>query len=116
MSSNQSRNYNQDTLYKLLRFVSAAILFAGVGFLLIMAAFPAFSLRFSGTEDWSLLEGYASVISLALLLGGLAFAFVEYTDKENAKNREKAKLSYEMYQTIFDKLTAPEQEAARRWI
>jgi hypothetical protein len=41
---------------------------------------------------------------------------VEYADKENAKTREKAKLSYEIYQAIFEKLTAPEQEAARRWI
>jgi len=56
------------------------------------------------------------MISLAVVGGGLTFAGVEYVSKENAKAREKAKLSYDIYQAIFDKLTAPEQEAARRWI
>ena len=75
-------------------------------------------------------EGFASVVSLALLIGGGAFALAEYSEKEKAKHleklaeerekakeeREKANLDYGIYQAIFEKLTAPEQEAARRWI
>ena len=66
--------------------------------------------------DWNLLGGFTSMISLAVVAGGITFAGVEYVSKENAKVREKARLSYDIYQAIFEKLTAPEQEAARRWI
>jgi len=80
-------------------------------------AFPAFS------GNWDLLEGFASVLSLSLLAGGLVFAAIEYIGAEKAKyaekiveEREKAKLSYEIYNAIYHKLTDPEQEAARRWV
>ena len=123
MKPNPSRNNSQGIIRKLLRFGLAAILIGLIGYVGIVGAFPAFSLRYSGEVNWDLLGGYASVISLALLLGSLAFALAEYNDKENARlreklveEREKAKLSYDIYQAIFEKLTAPEQEAARRWI
>jgi hypothetical protein len=70
----------------------------------------------SNQSDWGLLGGFTSLISLALVAGGLTFAGYEYISKENAKTREEAKLSYDIYKAISDKLTAPEQEAARRWI
>ncbi|RPJ29496.1 MAG: hypothetical protein EHM33_00575 [Chloroflexi bacterium] len=123
MKSNPAHSSNKDIIRKLLRFGLAAIFIGLIGYFAIVGTFPAFSLRYLGEENWGLLGDYASVISLALLLGGLAFAFAEYTDKENARyreklveEREKAKLSYDIYQAIFEKLTAPEQEAARRWI
>ena len=124
MTTNRSTNEYRANVRRLAVFVTAAIIIGTAGyFLLIAVAFPAFSRAYLGTVDWSLLEGYVSVISLALVAGSLAFAFAEYTDKENAKQREKlvearekAKLSYDIYQAIFEKLTAPEQEAARRWI
>jgi len=112
-------------VWKLILLIVASI-FIGtlVYFGIILLAFPTFS------EDWYLLEGYASVISLSLLASGLVFAATEYIGAENAKRaekeaerhkreaeeREKAKLSYNIYNAIFDKLTDPEQEAARRWI
>jgi len=124
MRPNRSGNNNQNIFRKLFLFVLVAFTIGLAGyFAIVKLFFPAFSLRVSGVEDWNLLEGYASVISIALLVGGLTFAFVEYIGAENAKHheklveeREKAKLSYEIYQAIFEKLTAPEQEAARRWI
>lgn len=123
MASNPSGNDKREIVRRLAGFVLAAVLIGTAGYFALVLAFPAFSRAYSGTVDWSLLEGYVSVISLALLTGGLAFAFAEYTDKENAKQREKlveererAKLSYDIYQAIFEKLTDPEQEAARRWI
>lgn len=123
MKRNQALNNDRNIIRKLFRFGLAAILIALIGYFAVLGAFPAFSLRYSGEENWNLLEGYASVISVSLLLGGLAFAFAEYIGKERAEHqeklaeeREKAKLSYDIYQAIFEKLTAPEQEAARRWI
>jgi hypothetical protein len=89
-----------------------------VGFLLTLSFFLLFSeyTQEKVKVSWHLLDGFASVISLALLAGGLTFAVTEYISKEDAEQREKAKLSYDIYKAIFDKLTDPEQEAARRWI
>ena len=124
MTTNPPANDYRANVRRLAGFVLAAILIGTAGyFLLIAVAFPAFSRTYLGKVDWSLLEGFVSVISLALVAGSLAFALVEYTEKENAKQREKliearekAKLSYDIYQAIFERLTDPEQEAARRWI
>ena len=117
MKPSPARSHNRDIFLKLFGFGLVAILIGWLGYRAIVEKlFPAFSLQYSGKVDWSLLGGYANVISLVILIGGLAFAFAEYADKENAKHREKARLSHDIYQTIFEKLTAPEQEAARRWI
>ena len=87
------------------------------GYLAIMYWwFPGFTRGISETNNWYLLEGFVSAISLALLAGGLTFALAEYIDTEKAKQAEKAKLSYEIYNAIYHKLTDPAQEAARRWI
>jgi hypothetical protein len=56
------------------------------------------------------------VVSLALLVGGLTYTVLDRIRAEYAEEREKTKLSYEIYQAIFEKLTDPEEEAARRWI
>lgn len=124
MKNYQSFKKNQTTIRNLSIIVSLSILFGfGVFFIVVFWAFPTFSLNASGKTDWTMLEGFASVISLSLLAGGLIFYIIEYINAENAKlkeklaeDREKAKLSYDMYNAIYHKLTAPEQEAARRWI
>src|SRR3990172_4800558 len=109
---------------QIIRIGIASLILALTGFLLIVyIGFPLFSQSISRTTDWNLLEGFAAAVSLALLIGGLIFAFTEYTNAENTKlkeklveEREKAKLSYESYNAIYERLTNPEQEAARRWI
>lgn len=53
---------------------------------------------------------------MSLIAGGFTFALAEYIDAEKAKQAEKSKLSYDIYNAIFDKLTDPTQESARRWI
>lgn len=110
------RNSNWETVRRLPYFVLAAILSSIVGYAALIGLFPVFSRAALGKVDWNMLGNFVSVVSFAILGGSLVFALVEYADKENAKTREKAKLSYEIYQAIFEKLTAPEQEAARRWI
>lgn len=101
---------------KLILFALASIIIGILSFFGIEWWFIKFFQYVSKPLDWNLLGGFTSMISLALVAGGLAFAGAEYVSKENAKAQEKAKLSYDIYQAIFDKLTAPEQEAARRWI
>lgn len=74
--------------------------------------FPSFLLNVcGGTDDcnWSLLEGYASTITLAILIGGLVFTIWEYF-------RQESQLSFQIYESLNAKLTNPSEEAARRWI
>ena len=107
-----SRHY----LVKLLFFCFIGLGITTIALSAIIRYFPYFVDYFSTAKDGGLLEGFASVISLSLLAGGLAFALADYIDKENAKQAEKAKISYEIYNAIYAKLTDPAQEAARRWI
>ena len=123
MNNEQPRSDRKNIIYKLLPIGITSLIFVMLGFLVIVNLFPTFSKYTLGKGEWDLLEGFASVISLALLAGGLTFAVTEYISKENARQteklaeeREKAKLSYDIYKAIFDKLTDPEQEEARRWI
>ena len=96
--------------WKLFFLILFSVVIGTLVYLGIMLVFPVFS------SDWSLLEGFVSVISLAILVGGLTFAVTEYIGAEKAKEADKAKLSYEIYKAIFEKVTDPEQESARRWI
>jgi hypothetical protein len=124
MKNNYPLQNNPTAIRNLSIIVSLSILFGfGIFFIIVLWAFPTFSVNASGKTDWTMLEGFASVISLSLLAGGLIFAITEYINAENAKlkeklaeDREKAKLSYDIYNAIYHKLTDPEQEAARRWI
>lgn len=65
---------------------------------------------------WGNLEGYTSLVTMSLVIGGLAFAMADWLQKEKAEKQEKQKISYQHFETIHDRLTAPEQEEARRWI
>ncbi|HSM70625.1 MAG TPA: hypothetical protein VK851_03700 [Anaerolineales bacterium] len=125
MSSERSSSGKKSIILRLIINGLISLAFVILGFFLIVNLFPRFSnyTLERGELDWTMLEGFASVISLALLAGGITLAVQEYTGKEDARQaeklaeqREKAKLSYDIYRAIFDKLTDPEQEAARRWI
>jgi len=59
--------------------------------------------------DWALLEGYASMLTLAILVGGLVFTVYEYS-------RQESQISFHMYQAIHSRITDSTEEAARRWI
>jgi|APSaa5957512622_1039677.scaffolds.fasta_scaffold10380_2 hypothetical protein len=123
MTPNQPQNINHDIVRKLLLNSFASIILGIAGYFTVINWFPIFAVKTSGLEDWNLLEGFASLLSLILIIGGFTFAIAEYIGKEKdkhqeelAEEREKSKLSYEIYRTIYEKLTDPEQEAARRWI
>ncbi len=97
MKTIQPRNNNWETVRRLPYFVLAAILSSIAGYAARIWVFPAFSQAYLGKVDWNMLGNFVSVVSFAILGGGLVFALVEYADKENAMYREKAKLSYEIY-------------------
>lgn len=114
---------NRSIMLKLLLFSLMSIFMTVGAFFVIVKYFPAFSLYVSGKVDWGVFDGFVGVLSFSLLVGGLTFALAEYIDTERAKHvtklaeeRDKAKYSLEIYQEIFEKLSTPEQEAARRWI
>jgi hypothetical protein len=66
--------------------------------------------------NWGLLEGFTSLTTLCLLIGGFAFTFQEIHRSAEQYRRERAHASYTIYKEMYDKLTAPEATAARRWI
>lgn len=69
-----------------------------------------------GEINWSLLEGIASLVTVSLVIGGLAFAFIEYVQTAVQQSRENAETSFNMYKEVYYKLMVPEAVAARRWI
>jgi hypothetical protein len=122
MESTQPGSKSQNTLGKLLLMIGISIFTGVMALVVLVFAYPLISRLFVAKVSWSFDE-YVSILSLAILIGGFTFAISEYNNKENAKqlekyaeDREKAKLHYDIYQEIFEMLTAPEQEAARRWI
>ena len=90
MKSEQPRNNNKNIFLKIFLIGLVSIVIALIGYyVVIVNLFPAFSRNASGEVNWNLLEGFASVLSLALLAGGLTFALTEYVNTENAKLAEK---------------------------
>jgi hypothetical protein len=116
MNNQQTQTITWRIIRRLLIFGFVSILVAIAGWLAVVnLAFPSFSQSIGG-RTWELFDVFSGLISLSLFAGGFIFVLAEYIDTEKAKQAEKAKLSYEIYNAIFDKLTDPEQEAARRWI
>lgn len=117
MKYHQTRRNNRKLLLQLAFFTLTTVALGVLSYFGILRGFRAFAGGVSGSlEEWTLLDGFIGVISLALLVGGLTYTVLDRIRAEYAEEREKTKLSYEIYQAIFEKLTDPEEEAARRWI
>lgn len=117
MKYHQTRRNNRKLLLQLAFFTLTTVALGVLSYFGILRGFRAFAGGVSGSlEEWTLLDGFVGVISLALLVGGLTYTVLDRIRAEYAEEREKTKLSYEIYQAIFEKLTDPEEEAARRWI
>jgi hypothetical protein len=69
-----------------------------------------------GVINWPLIEGIASLITVALVIGGLAFAFFEYIQTAVQQSRENAETSFNIYKEVYYKIMNPEAMEARRWI
>jgi hypothetical protein len=68
------------------------------------------------TVQWSLLEGFASLITLALVIGGAVFVFLEHIHNQVQEKRENAIACFDVYKVLFDTLMNSEDTASRRWI
>lgn len=68
------------------------------------------------SADWESLGDIANLITLSLVVGGGVFVFVEYINNEIQQRRESAETSFNIYRELFQRLTNPEDTAARRWI
>ena len=66
--------------------------------------------------DWALLEGYTGLWSLSLLISGLVFALSEYRSNEVQQRLGNAVASFDIYTELYNRITDPEETAARRWI
>jgi hypothetical protein len=117
MRYRQSRKNNWKFLLRLAFFALTTGALAVASYFVILILFRPFAFGASQSlQDWTLLDSFVGVVSLALLVGGLTYTVLDRIRAEYAEEREKTKLSYEIYQAIFEKLTDPEEEAARRWI
>ena len=80
--------------------------------IILKKLFPAFTSAecIQGHEcSANFLEGYVSLLTLAIVIGGIVFAAWEYL-------RQESRISFQIYQSIHAKMTDPDEEAARRWI
>jgi hypothetical protein len=66
--------------------------------------------------DWSRLDGLTSLATLALFVGGLTFAFIDYVRNAVQRKREDAEASFNIYKEVYDRLMSPRDLEARRWI
>jgi heme/copper-type cytochrome/quinol oxidase subunit 2 len=66
--------------------------------------------------NWNLLEGIASLVTVSLVIGGLAFAFIEYVQTAVQQSRENAETSFNIYKEVYYRIMNPEAMEARRWI
>jgi len=112
----RSQKNNTSFFRKFGFFAFFTFLFTLIGYSITMGLFRFFSFKVTGTQDWNLLGGFVSVLTLSFLIGGLVTSVIDRVNADVVESREKAKLSYDIYQAINGKLTDPEQEAARRWI
>jgi len=108
MKSNFQQLFKRFWLLGVLSLLSVFIAYYGI-LRLLFPAFVSFA-HDKGIEcNLNLLEGYVSVLTLAILIGGIVFAAREYL-------RQESQLSFQIYESIHAKLTDPAEEAARRWI
>jgi hypothetical protein len=102
--------------------VFSILVFVAVLLLILLVVFPLTTYlpenRGGDTRpiNWNLLEGMASLVTVSLVIGGLAFAFIEYVQTAIQQSRENAETSFNMYKEIYYKLMNPEAVEARRWI
>jgi hypothetical protein len=121
MASNNQRDFSSEAnrIRRVIvgRLFWSALIAIGV-FALALALFYVTPVLPNGPHhlDWSLLEGFISLISLALVLGGSVFALREYISNEIQQQKEEKKVAFDVYQVIFERLMNPEETAARRWI
>lgn len=80
---------------------------------LLSGRLPARIGQFTG---WDALGSITSLATFALLMGGLVFAFIDYTQNAVQRKREASEASFNMYKEVYDRLMSTDSIAARRWV
>jgi hypothetical protein len=103
----------------LVAFLAAlAIILLGLYLFPLTAKIPPSAPMGGSAElvDWGLLEGLTSLATLAIVIGGVVFAYFEHTQNAIQRGRESALDSFNLYKEIDLRLNEPQAIAARRWI
>lgn len=66
--------------------------------------------------NWSTLDGYSSLATFSIVVGGVVFAFINYMQNAIQRKREDAEASFNIYKEVYDRLMSPSALAARRWV
>ena len=100
--------------------ILSILVFIVVLLLILLVLFPLTTYLPDKTRakeiNWNLLEGIASLITVALVIGGLAFAFFEYIQTAVQQSRENAETSFNIYKEVYYRIMNPKAMDARRWI
>ncbi len=70
----------------------------------------------AGPLDWTTLGDFTNLITMSLFIGGIVFAFIEYSQNAIERRRQMAETSFNIYKEVYDRLMSSEQLKARRWI
>jgi len=70
----------------------------------------------AGDVNWGYLEGFTSLATLAIIIGGVVFAYAEHTQNAVQRSRESAQASMNLYKEVDHRLNDPQAIEARRWI
>ena len=68
------------------------------------------------TINWDFLGSITSLATLALIMGGLVFASIDYVQNAVQRKREESQSSFSMYKEMYDRLMNEDSLAARRWV
>lgn len=102
------------------RIFFSVLIAIGVFAAMIMVLFPAYEGLLVWLQNPSLLpaglDDFISLVTLAVLAGGFLFWAIDRRQKDLAEAAREQSLSFQLFQTIHDRLVNPEQEEARRWI
>lgn len=66
--------------------------------------------------EWGNLDGITSLLTMALVFGGLVFAFVDAIQSAVEKKQQDAQASYGIFKDVFDRVMSEQAQASRRWV
>jgi hypothetical protein len=122
-ANEKANQLKEEKLYRrklLWRIFWSMLIAIAVFVLMILVLFPAYEALLLSIRKPSLMpidmEGFAGLVTLTVLAGGFLFWLIDRRQKDLAEAAREQSLSFQLFQTIHDRLVNPEQEEARRWI
>ena len=116
-SANKEKTSRRKFVWQLI--FSSGIVIA-VFFLVVWVLYPGFTGLLENSPipgDKSIsLDSFTGLVTLAVVSGGFLFWVIDRRQKELAEAAREQSLSFQLFQTIHDRLVNPDQEKARRWI